>query len=67
MKITYDLILKQAQRLHGIALSEERAAELCEEVETINRQTSEAVASLQVEDEPADFERALLDLKDGLK
>ena len=57
-----ECLVWQAQAMHGISLSAERAAEIAAQVNAFNESVRSYADRLRFEDEPAGFTRALADL-----
>lgn len=58
-RVSPELIRRQAEELHRFTVADDRAAELADEVETINAAAFEAALDLEFDDEPAAFVRLL--------
>ena len=63
MKIEGKLIQQEAEQKHGIKLSEQRAAELAEEVDRLNSATAEAAKAIDLNDDPTVFTATLRRLR----
>jgi hypothetical protein len=55
MPIPASLVLEQAEKVHGLTVTPERAEELSQEVGRLNAVVAEAAAGLDFNDEPARF------------
>ncbi len=63
LKIDAKLIQEEAAQKHGILLSEQRAAELAQEVNRLNSATAEAAKAIDLNDDPTIFTATLRQLK----
>ena len=62
-KVSAQLIASQARQLHQADLTEQRCAELAEEVGNYNGKVAEAALELEFDNEPAEFAKLLRSLR----